>query len=445
MALTLHSRNIKCTVYESRKSPSTGHGALMLAPNALRLLDSLGIYGKLKGRGFSFSTVEFRDEHDSINDIWQMGNREKYGYEALRVSRTVFLDVLRDAITERNIEVKYAHEYSHVIQEDTEGVTFALKDGTEVRTTILVGADGIDSQVRKAVAPQVKPVYSGTLAIIAIINYRFSEPTTSIMKKPPQNTFYYGKSSAMLVLPQENDGSLSCLGTMRKYPKPPESDWAQLSNDKDKLYDIFMQNTDHLPERAQEALRQVEKTNMHIWPFKALPDLASWTTLPHRRVIVVGDAAHSIIPTGGQGACQAIEDAFTLAMVISNIAKLSSLGPESYARSIATWQNARQERVQKAKTFTKQIDNNKIPASERASLCEPGTYWEAQQHPDLSWLYGAGLANSQAKGVTRVAVQKQPTSPQRTRIRASSGDQTFGTGGETLVRGNTHDIMKGTC
>ena len=447
LALTLHSRNIKCTIYESKDAPYRGLGALMLAPNALRILDGLGLYTQLRSRGFNFSKVEFRDEADTSNDVWQMGNREKYGYDALRITRPVFLDVLREAVQEKGIEVKYATMYSHVLEESSSGITFQLSDGTQHTADILVGADGVYSDVRKHFAPHVQPIYSGTLALIATIKHRFID--TAHPTRAPQTTFYYGRDNSILVLPQEHDGSQACLGTVRKYPEQSREDWVHLSYDKDKLYSLFTQNMSSWLPRVQEALSQIDKANIYIWPFQRLPDLESWTSLPHRRVVLVGDAAHSIPPTAGQGACQAIEDAYTLAMVISMVSR-ANLPPESYASSISTWQTARLERVQKARLFTKQLDNNRLPASEKAKLPE-GTYWKEGEHPDLSWLYGAGLANSAARSVTRVEVKKD--SPGRrgtvTRVRAATVDGTYGMEQQQsiqrLQRVGTDQIATGPC
>jgi len=416
-------------------------GALMLAPNALRILDSLGLYQQLRSRGFNFSTVEFRDQHDTVNDIWQMGNQNQYGYDALRITRPAFLDVLRAAVEERCIKVKYAARYSHIVEERQKGVTFQLGDGTRIEADILVGADGVYSDVRKSIAPTVEPIYSGSLALLATIRRRFANDAASTTIKPPQTTFYYGQSNALLVLPQEHDGSQACLGTQRKYSEQSREDWVHLGYDKDKLYDLFMQNTSEWPQRVQDAMAQIDKDNISIWPFYTLPDLPSWTSLPHRRTILIGDSSSSIPPTGGQGACQAIETAYTLAMVISTISKNPNLPADSYTSSVASWQSARQQRVQKAKLFTTQLDNNRLPPAERAML-PAGTYWEAGQHPDLSWLYGAGLAT---KGVTRVEVQKNRGAV--TRVRAATVDEIYGMNEnlQNLARVGTGDGVKGAC
>lgn len=455
VALTLHSRGIKCTIYEAKNEPFRGLGALMLAPNALRILDSLGLYTQLRSRGFNFSTVQFRDEIDAKNDEWQMGNQTRYGYDALRIGRPTFLDTLRAAVTERGIEVKYATRYSHIVSETAEGVVFALVDGTHIRTDILVGADGVYSEVRKYIAPEVQPKYSGKLAVIAAVRHRFTDPSHPTLL--PQTTFYHNSkvSDSILVMPQEQDGSQACLARQISYPEQSREDWVHLSYDKERLYSLFLDSASQWPARVQSALSQVDKSSLYIWPFQLLPDLPSWTSLPHRRTILLGDAVHSIPPTAGQGACQAIEDAYTLAMVIATLSRTLSLdvnnpnlvsASESFAKSIATWQNARQERVQRARLFTRQLDNNRLSAEQRHKL-EPGTYWEGGKHPDLSWLYGAGLANSSAKGVTRVEVKKDGRKGMVTRVRAATVDGTYGMREAipNLQRIGAADIVKGAC
>ncbi|CAJ2511218.1 Uu.00g068430.m01.CDS01 [Anthostomella pinea] len=58
---------------------------------------------------------------------------------------------------------------------------------------------------------------------------------------------------------------------------------------------------------------------LKIWPFRSLLRLEGWTSAAHRRVVILGGAAHAIPPTTGQGAAQAFEDVFSLALLVARL------------------------------------------------------------------------------------------------------------------------------
>ncbi|KAJ7780892.1 hypothetical protein B0H16DRAFT_1496469 [Mycena metata] len=62
LALALHQQSIPFTIYESRPdAPLNIDGAVMLSPNALRILDHLGVYDIMRTRGYNFTKLEYRD------------------------------------------------------------------------------------------------------------------------------------------------------------------------------------------------------------------------------------------------------------------------------------------------------------------------------------------------------------------------------------------------
>src|SRR3974377_116670 len=68
------------------------------------------------------------------------------------------------------------------------------------------------------------------------------------------------------------------------------------------------------------------------WGLFPLPPLTRWSRGP---VVLLGDAAHAMLPHQGQGANQAIEDAVTLAGIIANPPR------ESVAESLLVHENVR--------------------------------------------------------------------------------------------------------
>lgn len=60
------------------------------------------------------------------------------------------------------------------------------------------------------------------------------------------------------------------------------------------------------------------------WPLRIVPRLKTWTTLS-AKLLLIGDAAHSMPQFFAQGAAMAVEDAAALAVVLSNISSSDEL------------------------------------------------------------------------------------------------------------------------
>ena len=286
-------------------------------------------------------------------------------------------------LKERRVEVKYNTKFSRVISEssETQSVQFEFADGSKSSASILVGSDGIHSTVRRYILPNAAPTYSGFMAINSVVprsKLRIPDsyhlPAT-VMAKP----------GAFLLVPQEVDGSDLLIGSQRRFEEKDREGWEQLSSDKQGLLDMLCENKSEWPDLVQSALEGAPLQNMGIWPFYGIPRLEKWASAQDR-VIIVGDAAHAIPPTAGQGVNQAFEDIEMLALLLS---KLSPKAPLSKALNF--WQTYRQERVDKVLDLTKQMNAKRLPPAEQAKL-PPGTIWkdEGKTHGDggqLQWLY----------------------------------------------------------
>jgi 2-polyprenyl-6-methoxyphenol hydroxylase-like FAD-dependent oxidoreductase len=385
LALALSKVSIPCTVYEARSESYDIGGGITLSPNALRILDKLGVYQRVTDRGFHFDQLAFSDGDGNVNDVYYFGSKELYGYRAFRIIRRLLIQELQTMLKEQDIPIHFNKPFTRVVSETADDVEIEFADGSTVHATILIGADGIHSSVRRYVFPDVDPVYSGFTAINCVcprsrlrIPRGFHLPAT-VMAKP----------GAFLMVPQEVDGSQLLIGAQRRFPEKDKEGWDQLAADKQGLLDMIRENKEDWPDIVQSALEGAPVENMGIWAFYGIPPLKKWASWKDR-VIIVGDAAHAIPPTAGQGVNQAFEDINMLAILLSRLSSKVTLSD-----ALAFWQKYRQERVDKILELTKQMNAKRLPPAEQAKL-PPGAIWsdESATRGDggqLRWLYEPDL------------------------------------------------------
>ncbi|KAI1359989.1 kynurenine 3-monooxygenase [Xylaria arbuscula] len=394
LALALHRHGIPSIVYEARPESYNHGGGLMLSPNALRALDQIGVYKRLGKMSLHFDKLYFKNDNNETTDIYYFGSRNLYGYQALRIMRRDLLNELLAMLRERSIPVYFSSTLATVKFDGSDRkVQFAFTNGHVASASLLVGADGIHSTVRSTFVPDVdvKPKYAGILGISCVVqrsqlripnNYGLPAIVTS-------------KPGGFLLVPQKPDGSELYIGAQRSFPELDDAGWSALRQNKQKLYDMLRENQADWPDIVQSALEAMTVDRMGFWAFYGLPPLSSWLS-ESKRVILVGDAAHAIPPTVGQGANQAIEDVCALASLLSRISQEVPLD-----QAATLWQSYRQERVQRILDLTQQMNAKRLPESEKVRL-PLGAVWTEQtltskECGELSWLYNADMVEEAQK------------------------------------------------
>ncbi|KAF7561037.1 hypothetical protein G7046_g3117 [Stylonectria norvegica] len=373
LALALHRQNIDAVLYESRDSPLDIGGAIMLSPNALKILDVLGVLKRLEPRSYKFDTIYFRTEADTPADEFDFGSVAKYGYPGMRVYRYELINILLDMIREAGVKVVYGKKFDRVVSETAVSVTWKFSDDSEGSAPLLVGADGIHSRVRSYLYPDIVPKFTNMIGVTAAVATKQLQ-LDGAYQLPV--TFMNRKRGAFVIAPQLADGSEVLIGKQRLLtgPEPDKEGWKEITSNKEWCIDFLREGSDDYPAIVRHAVSALSSDKVNLWPFYLLPKLDSWTSKDkHGRVIILGDAAHAIPPTAGQGVNQAFEDIYTFAGVMG---KLKGANAEN---ALEKWLAGRQGRIEKVLALNAQINQRRLPG-------------EGQQDfkPfDIDWLYTA--------------------------------------------------------
>jgi len=95
-------------------------------------------------------------------------------------------------------------------------------------------------------------------------------------------------------------------------------------------------------------------------------------------VIILGDSAHAIPPSAGQGINQAFEDTYIFSLLLAEVSKQKV----DMQDALSFWQRYRQERIERVMVLNGQIELRRMPKEERDKM--PAG---SMQEIELSWLY----------------------------------------------------------
>ncbi|MFF2661115.1 FAD-dependent monooxygenase [Kitasatospora sp. NPDC058032] len=293
-ALALHRQGVPVTVHERAASLEPVGAGLVLAPNALRALDLLGVGDRLRALAAPHPAIGVR--HPSGRWLARTGTgavEAHFGEKLVAVARADVIDALVDALPAGTVRTGSRAELVEP-GDDRAPALVRTADG-ERPAELVVAADGIRSATRSLLFPHHPgPRYSG------FTTWR------SVIARPPRPPFaageVWGRGRLAGVVPLA-DGRVYVYGAALA----PAGARAADGDERAELLRRYGNWCAPVPELFAST-DPAGVLRHDVW------EIADPLPAYHRgRVALLGDAAHAMCPFQGQGACQAVEDAVVLA------------------------------------------------------------------------------------------------------------------------------------
>jgi salicylate hydroxylase len=319
-AKALLTHGLEAEVYE--QAPELGEigAGVYLTPNSVRQLQRVGLGAEVERWGARVGSASHYFGADGT-PIAPVQVTDSSGWNAnFGMHRADFVDLLAKSLPPGVVHT--GHRCTG-FEQSGEIARVRFANGTTAEADIVVGADGIHSELRPYVFPPSQPVFHGSVA------YRGTVPHERVPDWPNERwQMWLGKGKHFLVFPLRAGKIINYVGFVPADEEMKES-WSAPGDP-----DVLRAEFAGWDSRIESLLAKVEKT--FRWALYDREPMPSWTK---GRLTLLGDAAHPMLPHLGQGANQAIEDGMALATIISRID--NARAPEA----LLVYERLRRERV----------------------------------------------------------------------------------------------------
>lgn len=342
----LHLKGIQASALEQRSEPTDQGLAINLPGNAIAALHALGLQEALEGYGKPVRRREYRTGSGRL--LFAVDEQAFWGSTLTPrcMRRGDLTALLAQGLPPDAIQWGTALAS---IEENPDHVHIDTSQGRALSAGLLVGADGVNSTVRRLRFEGITP----SSAHLASASWRFMAPNPGVESW----TVWAGAKAMALLIPvseQEVYGWAAATGEHSQSADPG----------------ILGELLRGFPRPVRETV-EAAMTGAHRLHYSPLDEvrLSSWS---RGRTLLVGDAAHATAPVWAQGAALALEDALTLAKLI---------GCGSHWREVAAdYERLRRTRVEHVQAMTDRMSKAaRLPTALRNLLLPfmgPRSYME---------------------------------------------------------------------
>lgn len=285
-ALALKQNGQQAIIYEGVPEIKPVGAGIILANNAMQVFKKLGLQEKIEKAGNKISCMKITDPQlNNISVVDLSAYEKKYSVQNVAIHRGELQKILANEVGYNNINLS-----KRLLKiEKSELFKLTFEDNSTTESNIVIGADGIKSVVR---------------------NQLFEE---NKLRNANQKCW---RGICEMDLPQKYDQELN-----EAWGKGKRFGFVKIG--KQKLYWYALADSKNIKQDEVDLgamfsefhsdilkiISAADKEQVIINDILDLKPIYKWQS---ENVCLIGDAAHATTPNMGQGACQAIEDAFVL-------------------------------------------------------------------------------------------------------------------------------------
>ncbi|WP_223607785.1 FAD-dependent monooxygenase [Chryseobacterium sp. OSA05B] len=287
----LKQQQLDFTMYESAPEIKPVGAGIMMAVNAMQIFDKLGLKEKIENAGNRIHGISITDE--SLKPITKTGIlslEKKYNSCNVAIHRAELQKILAENMGYEHIQLN--HSLRKI--EKNQNYVLNFENGVQTESKIVFGADGIKSKVRNQILE------------------------TGNIRNAGQKCW---RGLAEFDLPEQlNREAIEMWGKGKRFGFVKISEkkvyWYALVNErKHKRYSPLSENFSEFHPLISNIFDATLEEHIILNDIIDLSPIPTWYS---DHLCLIGDAAHATTPNMGQGACQAIEDAYIIGKLLES-------------------------------------------------------------------------------------------------------------------------------
>lgn len=297
-ALALKMKGLEVAVFEEASEIRAVGAGIWMPPNAMIVLDRLGVGEQVRKHGVSLRKVRVLTDRgkplmEVPQDIWV----KRFGNPTVSIKRAELHRILASSLGTGVIQLGARCLRA---EERTAGVTLEFASGGTAQFDALIGADGLHSVCREAIGDRRPLRYSGQTCYRGLCRMPMPQELVA------ESAEIWGKG-VRFGCSQVSQDEVYWYATVTTGPGKRTS--------KEEIRKILDVKFGQFPGVVREVIRHIRAEDIIHGDLFDLEPGKTWVA---GRIALLGDAAHATTPNLGQGAAMAIEDSWILGQELSD-------------------------------------------------------------------------------------------------------------------------------
>lgn len=288
-AIALEQKGIKTRIFEQAEQIKEVGAGIILANNAMQVYEKLGLRKIIEENGNPISSMNITKSNlKPLSKIDLSHFEQKHNTKNVAIHRGKLQQILINKLI--STEINLDHKLTSIVKNEN-AYDLSFENGNQIKSSTVLGADGLNSIVRQNLFPNNSIRNANQICWRGITEYELPIKFRNELNEA------WGKL--------ERFGFVQ-IAQNKVY-------WYALKSFKKNSNEFSINNLEQYFGDYSTVVKDIIKSTKKVHINTAeISDLKPTNIWYKENVCLIGDSAHATTPNMGQGACQAIEDAFVL-------------------------------------------------------------------------------------------------------------------------------------